>query len=97
MADKKITQLPQGTLTSATVFPVVVGGITSQITYQDIQDGFTGGTSGGNSYVRGWEIEQEQGNSINIGKGIGKTKGEVGVGISNESLVVFVDNSIGHA
>jgi hypothetical protein len=99
MADKKISQLPQGTLTSATVFPVVAGGITSQVTYQDIQDGFTGGTSGGgNSYVRGWEIENENGNSVTLGKGLGKITLTNG---SNAIVAIggadFLGNNVGSA
>jgi len=72
MANKKISDLPIGNLTSASIFPIVAEGVTSQVTFEDIQNGLSGGTSSGNSYVRGWETDNEIGNSINLGKGIGK-------------------------
>jgi hypothetical protein len=43
MADKKISQLPQGNLESGTLFPIVTSGITSQTTFGDIQSAIGGG------------------------------------------------------
>lgn len=36
MADKKISQLPVGTLTPTTIFPVVTNGVTSRISFEDV-------------------------------------------------------------
>ncbi len=61
MADKKISQLPSGNLTSESIFPIVTDGITSQTTFGDIQDAIGGGSTGGNHYVTGFEKENEHG------------------------------------
>ena len=46
MADKKISQLPEGNITPETIFPIVTSGVTSQTTFADIQSAI-GSTSGG--------------------------------------------------
>lgn len=45
MADAKISQLPVGTLTPESIFPIVSEGVTSQITFADIQDAIGTGSS----------------------------------------------------
>jgi len=45
MADAKISQLPVGTLTPESIFPIVAEGVTSQITFADIQDAIGTGSS----------------------------------------------------
>ena len=70
MADKKISQLPNGNLTSSTIFPIVTNGITSKTTFSDIQSEI----GAGNSYVLGWETNNELGTTVTIGKGIGKIR-----------------------
>jgi hypothetical protein len=85
MVDKKISQLPIGNILPETIFPIVSSGITSQTTFADIQNTI----SGSSLYIRGWENEGENGNSITIGHGLGKitlTNGSdqiIGIGGAN--------------
>ena len=44
MADIKISNLPAGTVAGTSLIPIVVGGVTSQTTAQEIADLTTGST-----------------------------------------------------
>jgi len=45
MADKKISQLPQGVINSNSIFPLLSNGVTSQVSYDDMATAFS--SSGG--------------------------------------------------
>ena len=45
MANSKISQLPNGNLTSSTIFPIVTNGITSKTTFSEIQSAIGSGGS----------------------------------------------------
>ena len=94
MADKKISELPFGQLTSNSIIPIVTNGITSQITFGNILSHVTGGTGGEILWSAGTGTNSiVQNNSDSIANGINSfIVGSGNTTNSNYSVVMGVNS-----